>query len=103
MQRQNLRITFLHLSLNHGCHCDTTDDFTISFLHFSLFFTALLDLANSRPVHSLMWSSHLFFVVVCFVIFPISMCLARWFWPDLMNRSLVKANCRLQKLEQQNI
>ena len=39
----------------------TTDDFTTGFLHFSLFPTALWDLANSRPVHSLMLSFHLFF------------------------------------------
>ena len=39
----------------------TTDDFTTSFFLFSLFSTALWDLANSRPVHSLMWSSCLFF------------------------------------------
>ena len=77
MQRQNLRFTFLHLSLNHGCHCDTTDDFTISFLHFSLFFTALLDLANSRPVHSLTLSSTSFSVYLVF--FPLSVCLARHF------------------------
>ena len=32
-----------------------------SFLHFSLFSTALWDLMNPRPVHSLMLSSHLFF------------------------------------------
>ena len=38
----------------------TIDDLTTSFLHFSLFSTALLDLANSRPVHSLVLSSHLF-------------------------------------------
>ena len=31
-----------------------------TFLHCSLFSTALWDLANSRPVHSLMLSSHLF-------------------------------------------
>ena len=35
------------------------------FLHFSLFSTALWDLANSRPVHSLMLSSHLFFCLPC--------------------------------------
>ena len=39
----------------------TTDDFATSFLHFSPFATALWDLVNSRPVHSLMLSSHLFF------------------------------------------
>ena len=38
----------------------TTDDFATSFLHFSLFSTALWDLAESRPVHSLMLPSHLF-------------------------------------------
>ena len=35
----------------------TTDDFTTSFLHSSLFSTALWDVANSRPIHSLMLSS----------------------------------------------
>ena len=39
----------------------TTDDFTISFLHFSLFSTTLWNFVNSRPAHSLMLSSHLFF------------------------------------------
>ena len=49
-----------HLSLNREGRLGTTDDFTTSFLHFSLFSTALLDLANSKPVHSLVLSSHLF-------------------------------------------
>ena len=39
-------------------------DFTTSF-HFSLFSTALWDLPNSRPVQSLMLSSHLFFCLPC--------------------------------------
>ena len=43
-----------HLSLNREGRWDTTDDFVTSFLHFSLFFTALWDFANPRPVHSLM-------------------------------------------------
>ena len=51
-----------HQSLNHEGHWGTTDDFATSFIHFSLFSTALWDLANSRPVHSLMLSSHLSFV-----------------------------------------
>ena len=54
-----------HLSLNHDGRWDTTDDFTASFLRFSLFSPALWDLANSRPVHSLMLSSHLFFCLPC--------------------------------------
>ena len=50
-----------HQSLNREGSWDTTDDFATSFLHFSLFSTALWDLPNSRPVHSLMLSSHLSF------------------------------------------
>ena len=49
------------LSLNCEGHWGTTDDFTTSFLHFSLFSTALWDSVNSGPVNSLMLSSHLFF------------------------------------------
>ena len=54
-----------HLPLNREDLWDTTDDFATSFLHFSLFSTALWDLANSRPVHSLMLSSHLFICLPC--------------------------------------
>ena len=54
-----------HLFLNREGRWGTTDDFTISFLHFSLFSTALWDLPNSRPVHSLMLSSHLFLCLPC--------------------------------------
>ena len=50
----------LHLSLIQGGHWGTTADFTTSFLHFSLLSTDLWDLANSRPAHSLILSSHLF-------------------------------------------
>ena len=54
-----------HLSLNRKGRWGTTDDFPTSFLHFPLFSTALWDLANSRPVHSLMLSSHLFLCRPC--------------------------------------
>ena len=54
-----------HLSLIHESQWGTTDVFANSFLHFSLFSTALWDLANSRPVHSLMLSSHLFRSLPC--------------------------------------
>ena len=60
--------------------CDTTEDFATSFLHFSLFSTALWDLPNSRPVHSLMLSSHLFLCLPCLLppfIVPCKMVLAR--------------------------
>ena len=56
-----------HISLNREGRWVTTDDFTTSFLHFSLFSTALWDSANSRPVHSLMLSSHLIFCLPCFL------------------------------------
>ena len=72
-----------HLSLNRDGRWGTTDDFTTSFLYFSLFSTALWDLANSRPIHFLMLSSHLFHSLL--FLLPLSLCLARWFWPDLMN------------------
>ena len=42
-----------HLSLKRDGRWGATD-VTTSFLHFSLFSTALWDLPNSRPVHSLM-------------------------------------------------
>ena len=54
-----------HLSLNREGHLGTTDDFTPSFLHFSLFSTEFWDLVNSRPVHSLMLSSNLFLCLPC--------------------------------------
>ena len=54
-----------HLSLNREGHWSTTDDFATSGPHFSLFSTALWDLVNSGPVHSLMLSSHLFFCLPC--------------------------------------
>ena len=41
-----------HLSLNPEGLWGTTDDFATSFLHFSLFCTAVWDFTNSRPVHS---------------------------------------------------
>ena len=63
----NPQIPYSHhpLSINREGRWGTTDDFATSFLHFSLFSTALCDLANSRPVHSLMLSSHLFLCLPC--------------------------------------
>ena len=58
-------VTHHHLFLNREGRWDTTDDFTTSFLHFPLFSTALWDLANSRPVHSPILSSHLFACLSC--------------------------------------
>ena len=85
--RHRLRTPFLrrHLSLNHGGRWGTTDDFTTSFLRFSLFSTALWDLTNSRPVHSLVSSSRLLFCLPCLLFLPFALCFAIWVWPDLMN------------------
>ena len=69
-----------HLFLNREGRWGTADDFATGFLHFSLFSTALCDLANSRPVHSLMLSSHLFLCVPCLLLpftVPCKMVLAR--------------------------
>ena len=61
-----------HLSQPLSLNCEgalvTTSDFTTSFHHFSLFSTALWDVANSRPVHFLMLSFLLFFCLPC--LFP---------------------------------
>ena len=54
-----------HISLNREGRWGATGDFATSFFHFSLFSTALWDLANSRHVHSLMLSSHLFLCLPC--------------------------------------
>ena len=54
-----------HQSLDREGRWGITDDFATSFLHFSLFSTALWDLPNSRPVYSLMLSSHLFLCQPC--------------------------------------
>ena len=70
----------LYLSFNREGRWCTTDDFTTSFLHLSLFSTALLDLPNSRPVHFLMLSSHLFLCLPCLLppfTVPCKMVLAR--------------------------
>ena len=75
-----------HLALIREDRWGTTDDFTTSFLHFSMFPTALWDSAKSRPVQSLMLSSNS--PSVCLVSFPLSLCFARLFWPDLMNERL---------------
>ena len=68
------------LSLNREGRWGTTDDFATSFLHFSLFSTALWDLPNSRPFHILMLSSHFFLCLPCLLppfTVPCKMVLAR--------------------------
>ena len=84
-----------HLSLNHEGRWGTTDDLATSFLHFSLFSTALWDLANFRPVHSLLLSSQLFFCLPCLLppfTVPCKMVLAR---PDERETCLYHFSLRL--------
>ena len=77
-------LTFtLHQFLNRWSRWGTTDDFTTSFLHFSLFSSVLWDLANSRPVHSLMLSSYLFFCLPRLLNHFTVAC--KMVWSDLMN------------------
>ena len=87
-----------HQSLNREGRWGTTDDFATSFLHFSLFCTALLDLPNSRPVHSLMLSSNLFLCLSCLLppfTVPCKMVLAR---PDEReNGSNLYASVKLRR------
>ena len=69
-----------HQSLNREGPWGTRDDFATSFLHFSLFSTALWDLLNSMLVCSLMLSSHLFLCLPCLLppfTVPCKMVLAR--------------------------
>ena len=86
-----------HQSLKHEGRWGTTDDFATRFLRFSLFSTALWDLPNSRPVHFLKLSSHLFVCPLCLLppfTVPCKMVLA---WPDERETwpvpSQGKANC----------
>ena len=80
LKHQFLHYYHHHQSLKHEGRWGTTDDFATSFLHFSLFSTALWDLPNSRPVHSLILSSHLFLCLPCLLppfTVPCKMVLAR--------------------------
>ena len=91
----NVNHNFLHhhhrQSLNREGRWGTTDDFATSFLHFSLLSTALWDFPNSRPVHSLMLSSHLFLCPPCLLppfTVPCKMALARPDEQETFNCSL---------------
>ena len=85
-----------HLSLNREGHWGTTDDYTTSFLHFfPLFSTVLWDLANSRPVHSLTLSSHLFLCLPCLLppfTVPCKMVLARPYHCSLRLFTMVRSS-----------
>ena len=76
-----------HLSLNRGGRLGTTDDFTTSFLCFFLcvlHFPLALGELQACPFPDVCCLPTSF--SVCLVFFPLLLCLARWFWPDLMKR-----------------
>ena len=72
-----------HQSLNREGRWGTTDDFATSFLHFSC--SLLPSGTYWTPGLSISWCCLPTSSSVCLVFFPLSLCLARWFWPDLMN------------------
>ena len=62
----------------------TTGDFATSFLHFSACYP-LPSGTCQTPGLSIPWCCLPTSSSVCLVFFPLSLCRARWFWPDLMN------------------
>ena len=73
-----------HKSLNREGRWGTTDDFAPVF---SIFPCSPLPYGTFRtPGLSIPWCWLPTSSSVCLVFFPFSLCLARWFWPDLMNR-----------------
>ena len=71
----------LHLSLNRGGRWGTAEDFTTSFFHFS----PLPSGSWRTPGLSIPWCYLPTSFSVCLAFFLFRLCLARWFWPDLMN------------------
>ena len=91
-----------YLPLNHESHWGTTDDFTNQFppffpvLHCPLGLGELRaypfpDVFPSLPLSALTSGLPIPWCLpisssICPVFFPLSLCFARWIWPDLMNR-----------------
>ena len=72
-----------HQSLNREGCWGTTDDFATSFLHFPC---SPLPSWTCRTLGlSISWCCLHTSTSVCLVFLPLSLCLARWFWPDPMN------------------
>ena len=73
-----------HLYLNHEGRWGTTDDFATSFLHFFPVLNCPLGLGKLQacPFPDVVFPP---FPLSAFVFFPLSLCLAKWFWPNLMN------------------
>ena len=72
-----------HQSLNREDRWGTTDDSATSFLHFPC--SSLPSGTCRTPGLSISWCCLPTSSSVSLVFFPLSLCLARWFWPDPMN------------------
>ena len=68
-QRVKLLYSILFYPITLGGHRGTTDEFATIPFHLDLFSAALVVLAKSIPIHSLILSSHLFFCLLLFL-FP---------------------------------
>ena len=75
-----------HLSLNGEGRWGTTDDFSTIFFHFPC--SPLPPGTWRTQGLSIPWCCLSASSSVCLVFFPLSLCLASWFWPDLMNGGL---------------
>ena len=78
------RIHHHHQSLNREGRWGATDNFATSFLHFPLSSVAFWDLGKLQacPFPDVVFPPLLLSALSSS---PLSLCLARWFWPDLMN------------------
>ena len=72
-----------HQFLNREGRWGTTDDFATSFLHFPC--SPLPSGTCRTPGLSIPWCCLPTSSSICLVFFSLSLCLARCFWPDLMN------------------
>ena len=71
MRRNIFNVLFYSIPITLGGRRGTTDEFATIPFHPDLFSAALVELAKSIPVHSLILSSHLFFCLPLFL-FPFS-------------------------------
>ena len=67
MKGQISPTTILYYPITLGGRRGTTDEFATIPFHLDLFSAALVELAKSIPVHSLILSSHLFFCLPLFL------------------------------------
>ena len=77
----------LHQSLDRWSRLGTTDDFTTSFLHFC-FCSPLPFWTWHTPGLSIPWFCLPASFKVCLVFSPLSLCFAKWFWPDWWTRDM---------------